>query len=419
MSTCYDFMLSQGQGHAVPLPRNLRIGEFYEHDASLSSFVVPAPGMGVCMEFALITKDPGCEARLGSVRTPHGEIRTPAFMPVGTQGTVKAMLPEQVRQLGADIILGNTYHLYLRPGHQLIAALGGLHRFMNWPNPILTDSGGFQVYSLGALRKITDDGAVFKSHIDGSRHFLSPEKAVEIQEALGSDIMMCLDECIGYPAEKKKIKEALLRTAKWAKRCREARRNPGQALFGIVQGGFHADLRREGVEELRNTGFDGYAIGGVSVGEPKELMLETVAATAPLLPKESPRYLMGVGTPGDIVEGVFQGIDMFDCVMPTRSARNGLLFTSNGNVVIRNARYREDDSPIDSGCDCYTCRNYSRAYLRHLYVAGEILAMELNTIHNLRYYLRLMERIREAIREGRFGEFRSDFLAGHSGENVD
>ncbi|MBW6486691.1 MAG: tRNA guanosine(34) transglycosylase Tgt [Syntrophobacterales bacterium] len=366
------------------------------------------------MIFETITTDPGCGARLGKISTPRGEIRTPAFMPVGTQGTVKGLLPEQVRALGADIILGNTYHLYLRPGHELIATLGGLHKFMNWQGPILTDSGGFQVYSLGALRKTNDDGAVFQSHIDGSKHFLSPEKAVEIQEALGSDIMMCLDECIAYPADRKKAEEALRRTAQWAKRCREAKKNPKQALFGIVQGGFYPDLRRQAVDDMRNIGFDGYAIGGLSVGEPKELMLETLAATTPLLPPEAPRYLMGVGTPEDLVEGVSQGIDMFDCVMPTRSARNGLLFTNEGKVVIRNARYREDSSPIESGCDCYTCQNYSRAYLRHLYAAGEILAMVLNTIHNLRYYLRLMENMRAAIKDGSFVEFRRVFLATRS-----
>ena len=369
------------------------------------------------MKFELITTDPGSAARLGTIRTPHGNIRTPAFMPVGTQGTVKGLLPEQVRSLGADIILGNTYHLYLRPGHALIAALGGLHKFMNWQGPILTDSGGFQVYSLGALRKTNDDGAVFQSHIDGSKHFLSPEKAVEIQEALGSDIMMCLDECIAYPADIKRAKEALLRTAHWAGRCRAAKKNPEQALFGIVQGGFYPELRRRAVDELRNIAFDGYAIGGLSVGEPKELMLEILAATAPLLPPETPRYLMGVGTPEDLVEGVFHGIDMFDCVMPTRSARNGLLFTNEGKVVIRNARYREDSSPIESGCDCYTCQNYSRAYLRHLYVAGEILAMVLNTIHNLRYYLRLMENMRAAVQDGCFGEFRRTFIATRNLDN--
>lgn len=361
------------------------------------------------MKFESLRQDPRCGARLGLIKTPHGEIRTPAFMPVGTQGTVKAMLPEQIRSLGADIILGNTYHLYLRPGHQLIASLGGLHIFMNWQGPILTDSGGFQIYSLAALAKITDEGASFQSHIDGSRHFLTPEKVVEIQEALGSDIMMCLDECVAYPADREKIQTALDRTSIWAKRCRKSRKNPDQALFGIVQGGFYPDLRRQAVEEIAAIGFDGYAIGGVSVGEPKEVMMDILAQTAPLLPQDHPRYLMGVGTPEDIVEGVYRGIDMFDCVMPTRSARNGLLFTNEGKVVIRNARYREDSSPIDSACDCYTCRNYSRAYLRHLFVAGEILAMTLNTIHNLRYYMRLMERMRDSIEKSRFLEFRREF----------
>jgi len=371
------------------------------------------------MEFTRIAKDPGCAARLGIIGTPHGDVRTPAFMPVGTQGTVKGLTPEQIRGLGADIILGNTYHLYLRPGHRLIADLGGLHRFMNWPGPILTDSGGFQIYSLGALRRIADEGATFQSHIDGSKHFLSPEAAVEIQEALGSDIMMCLDECIAYPATREEVERALARTARWADRCKLSRKNRAQALFGIVQGGVYPDLRRRGAEELAAIGFDGYAIGGLSVGEPKGLMLENLAATAPLLPEERPRYLMGVGTPEDLVDGVFHGIDMFDCVMPTRSARNGLLFTNGKKVVIKNARYREDASPLDSECDCYTCQNYSRAYLRHLFVAGEILAMVLNTIHNLRYYLHLMERIREAIREGRYPEFRDRFLRERAAIHAD
>ena len=371
------------------------------------------------MEFTRIAKDPGCAARVGTIGTPHGDVRTPAFMPVGTQGTVKALTPEQVRGLGADIILGNTYHLYLRPGHRLIADLGGLHRFMNWPGPILTDSGGFQIYSLGNLRRMAEEGATFQSHIDGSKHFLSPETAVEIQEALGSDIMMCLDECIAYPATREEVERALARTARWADRCKQSRKNRAQALFGIVQGGVYPDLRRRGVEEMTAIGFDGYAIGGLSVGEPKGLMLENLAATAPLLPEDRPRYLMGVGTPEDLVDGVFYGIDMFDCVMPTRSARNGLLFTNGEKVVIKNARYREDASPLDSECDCYTCQNYSRAYLRHLFVAGEILAMVLNTIHNLRYYLHLMERIRDAIREGRYPEFRDCFIRERTAIHAD
>jgi queuine tRNA-ribosyltransferase len=362
------------------------------------------------MNFHCLAQDPGSGARLGKIQTPHGDVETPVFMPVGTQGTVKALTPEQVAGLGARIILGNTYHLYLRPGHRLIAALGGLHRFMNWPGPILTDSGGFQIYSLGALRTIAEEGVSFQSHIDGSTHFLSPESAVEIQEALGSDIMMCLDECIPYPASRTEAEKALDRTARWASRCLSARRSGEQALFGIIQGGVHPDLRRRGVEQITEIGFDGYALGGLSVGEPKAEMLAILAATTSLLPMAQPRYLMGVGTPEDLVDGVFHGIDMFDCVMPTRSARNGLLFTNQEKVVIKNARYREDDSPLDSECDCYTCRNYSRAYLRHLYIAGEILAMVLNTIHNLRYYLRLMERIREAIREGRYADFRERFL---------
>ncbi len=362
------------------------------------------------MDFTLIAKDPACGARLGVIDTPHGRVSTPAFMPVGTQGAVKALTPEQVHALGAEIVLGNTYHLMLRPGHRLIAKLGGLHRFMNWQGPILTDSGGFQIYSLGNLRTMTEEGATFQSHIDGSRHFLSPEMAIEIQEDLGSDVMMCLDECIAYPSERGEIERALGRTARWAARCKKSRRNEARALFGIIQGGVDRDLRRRGVEEIASIGFDGYALGGLSVGEPKELLLDTLAATAPLLPEDRPRYLMGVGTPEDLVDGVYHGIDMFDCVMPTRSARNGLLFTNGEKVVIKNARYREDGSPIDSQCDCYTCQNYSRAYLRHLYVAGEILAMVLNTIHNLRYYLRLMERIRSAVREGRYADFRTRFF---------
>ena len=364
--------------------------------------------------FELIKTSTDSRARLGRMTTAHGEVRTPVFMPVGTQGTVKAMAPDRLEEAGAEIILGNTYHLYLRPGHDLIRGHGGLHRFMNWDRPILTDSGGFQIFSLGPLRKITEEGVRFQSHIDGSKHFLSPEKAVEIQQALGSDIMMCLDDCTPYPADRACTEKSMALTHRWAKRCRVAKTGEGQALFGIVQGGLYRDLRRASVEALAEIGFDGYAIGGLSVGEPKALMLETLEATAPLLPAGRARYLMGVGTPEDIVEGVHRGIDLFDCVMPTRCARNGLLFTNHGKVVIKNARYRTDQAPLDETCDCYTCRNFSRAYLRHLFIAREILALLLNTIHNVRFYLALMERIRTAIAGGAFEDFRRSFRDGRA-----
>jgi queuine tRNA-ribosyltransferase len=324
--------------------------------------------------FELIKKDPDTGARLGKMVTPHGPIDTPAFMPVGTQGTVKSLRPEDLEKCGAQIILGNTYHLYLRPGHETVRKLGGLHTFMNWPGPILTDSGGFQVYSLSALRKIGPDGVMFQSHIDGSRHFLTPHKAIEIQEALGSDIMMSLDECTPYPATLQQTRDSLALTVKWAKQCKEARTTPDQALFGIVQGGTYMDLRRQAVEQTIPIDFDGYALGGVSVGEPKEIMYAITDEITPLLPSDKPRYLMGVGMPADIVYAVSCGIDMFDCVIPTRSARHGLLFTNSEKIVIKNARWREDEHPLDETCDCYTCKNYSRGYLRHLYAAGEILA---------------------------------------------
>jgi len=360
--------------------------------------------------FELIKKDSPSQARLGRIKTSHGEIQTPVFMPVGTQGTVKALTPETLTDLGAQIILSNTYHLYLRPGHELIAGCGGLHNFMHWNGPILTDSGGYQIFSLGDLRKIREDGVTFKSHIDGSMHFLTPEKTVEIQRMLGTDIMMILDECTPYPATFDQAETSLDRTLRWAKRCKNVRRDGDGALFGIVQGGMYGPLREKSVEGLLEIGFDGYALGGLSVGEPKDLMLATTQQTTPLLPEDSPRYLMGVGTPADIVTCVGYGIDMFDCVMPTRCARNGLLFTNQEKLVIKHARYREDQQPIDSLCDCYTCRHYSRAYLRHLYMAGEILAMILNTIHNVRFYLHLMERIRGAIADGRYEIFMESFL---------
>lgn len=361
-------------------------------------------------QFDLLKKDTCSSARLGKMITSHGIVNTPAFMPVGTQGTVKSMIPEQIQSCGSQIILSNTYHLYLRPGHERIKKLGGLHKFMNWPGPILTDSGGFQVYSLGALRKITEGGVIFRSHIDGSKHFLTPQKAIEIQEALGSDIMMCLDECTPYPASLSETQKSLALTVRWAKFCQKAKTNPEQALFGIVQGGTYLDLRKQAVEETIPIGFDGYALGGVSVGEPKEIMYAIAENITPMLPEDKPRYLMGVGTPEDIVFGVSCGIDLFDCVIPTRCARHGLLFTNSEKIVIKNARWREDDNPIDETCDCYTCKNFSRGYLRHLFVAGEILAMVLNTIHNVRYYMRLLTQIRAALEKNSFREFKNTFL---------
>ncbi len=360
-------------------------------------------------EFKLLKRDKTSNARLGKIITPHGEVNTPVFMPVGTQGTVKGLTPERVKELGAEIVLSNTYHLYLRPGHKLIKDLGGLHQFMNWKHPILTDSGGFQVYSLGALRKITEEGVMFQSHIDGSKHFISPEFAIEIQEALGADIIMCFDECTPYPADFDYAEKSLDMTIRWARRCKDAKKNNQQALFGIVQGGIYHELRKRGVEEIVKIGFDGYSLGGLSVGEPKEIMMKITEATVPLLPEEKPRYLMGVGTPEDIVACVYHGVDMFDCVIPTRNARNGMLFTNSGKVVIKHARYRNDESPLDSECDCYTCKNYSRAYLRHLFVAKEILAVILNTIHNVRHFTNLMEKIREAIKTGTYETFRKGF----------
>ena len=361
--------------------------------------------------FTLQTKSTECAARCGEVRTLHGNFKTPIFMPVGTQATVKAVTPENLQELGAEIILANTYHLYLRPGHELIRQLGGLHKFMHWDRPILTDSGGFQIFSLRELAKITEEGAAFKSHLDGSALFLSPEDAVEVQEALGSDIMMCLDTCIPYPANRQETMSATELTTRWAVRSRAAQQDTGQLLFGIVQGGMYPDLRALAAEQLIDIGFDGYALGGLSVGEPHDLMLEITEHTAKLLPQDYPIYLMGVGTPEDLVESVHRGIDMFDCVMPTRNARNGMLFTSRGRIVIKNSQYRSDPKPPDESCDCYTCRNYSRAYLRHLYMSREILAYHLNTIHNLHYFVGLMQEMREAIANDSFLQFRKNFYA--------
>jgi len=368
-------------------------------------------GSVMASPFTLHSQSTDCAARRGEVRTLHGTVQTPVFMPVGTQATVKGVTPENLKELGAQIILGNTYHLYIRPGHELIRSFGGLHKFMNWDRPILTDSGGFQIFSLKDLTKITEDGAAFKSHHDGSKLFLSPEDAVAVQEALGSDIMMCLDTCIPYPATREEAIASTDLTGRWARRSRAAHKERGQLLFGIIQGGMYPDLRARAVEELVEIGFDGYALGGLSVGEPAELMMEITEEIAALMPADHPRYLMGVGTPENLVEAVYRGIDMFDCVMPTRNARNGMLFTSSGRLVIKNARHQDDHRPVDEECDCYTCRNYSRAYLRHLFMAREILSSQLNTIHNLHYYVGLMARMRKAIEEDRFSQFRQEFYA--------
>ncbi len=357
-----------------------------------------------------------CDARRGEVATKHGIVQTPVFMPVGTQASVKAVTVENLVDIGAQIILGNTYHLFIRPGHELIERFGGLHGFMNWDRPILTDSGGFQIFSLKELATITEEGATFRSHLDGSKKFLSPEDAVKVQESLGADIMMCLDTCIPYPADRSQTVESTALTGRWARRCREAHRKKEQLLFGITQGGMYPELRKESAETLIEIGFDGYAIGGLSVGESKQQMHDMTEATVAHLPDEQPVYLMGVGTPEDLVEGVWRGVDMFDCVMPTRNARNGTLFTSSGKVVIKNSRHREDQAPVDERCGCYTCRNYSRAYLRHLFVSREILAYHLNTIHNLYYYLNLMQEIREAIEKDSFASFRNDFYGRLEGE---
>lgn len=348
--------------------------------------------------FKVLKKDSLSRARLGRLMTPHGAVETPCFMPVGTQGTVKAMLPRDLRELGCQILLGNTYHLYLRPGHQVIRELGGLHRFMGWDGPILTDSGGYQVFSLGAMRKISEEGACFQSHLDGSSHLLTPEKAIEIQEALGSDIAMVLDECIPHDAKREYVQSSTERTIRWAERCLKARGKPEQLMFGIIQGGLFEDLRRFCVDAMAALPFEGFAVGGLGVGEGEERLHRIGGFTVDLLPTDKPRYLMGVGRPQDIVSAVRAGFDMFDCVIPTRHARNGTLFTWQGKINIKRAEYASDPRPLDDTCGCYCCRNFSRAYLRHLYMAGEILSSQLNSLHNLYFYHRLMDKCREAIR---------------------
>jgi queuine tRNA-ribosyltransferase len=364
------------------------------------------------MNFEHINSDGA--ARRGRLTFARGTVETPAFMPVGTYGTVKAMTPEELRETGAEIILGNTFHLMLRPGTEVIKEHGDLHDFMHWDGPILTDSGGFQVFSLGKLRKITEQGVTFASPVDGARVFLGPEESMAVQRALGSDIVMCFDECTPYPADEKQSRESMELSLRWGKRSKDAHgagfgnQKPG-ALFGIVQGGMFENLRAESVAGLLEIGFDGYAIGGLSVGEPKEDMLRILDYTAPLLPEDQPRYLMGVGKPEDIVESVVRGIDMFDCVLPTRNARNGHIFTREGVIRIRNARYEKDTRPLDEQCGCYTCQHYSRSYLRHLDKTGEILGSRLNTIHNLYYYQELMQGLRKAIGEGDLGDFVASF----------
>ncbi len=365
-------------------------------------------------EFKIVASSTTGRARAGVIQTAHGQIETPVFMPVGTLGSVKSLSPEELRAAGASIILGNTYHLYLRPGCEVIDRFSGLHRFMNWDGPILTDSGGFQVFSLARLARVSDEGVTFQSHIDGSSHLLTPEHAIEIQTCLDSDIIMCLDECIQYPAERHATRVAVDNTSRWAKRCKQAwqqNANGHNALFGIVQGGMFKDLRAMSVDELVDIDFSGYALGGLSVGEPVEMMLEVADFTLPKLPDNRPKYIMGVGTPQNLIELVALGADMFDCVLPTRNARNGQLFTQTGTLNISNSRFKHDTAPPDIECRCYTCQNYSRAYLRHLYMSRELLAYRLNTIHNIYYFIQLMEHIRSAIMSDTFDAFKKDFYA--------
>lgn len=354
-------------------------------------------------------------ARRGELSFPRGKVQTPAFMPVGTYGTVKGMLPRDIHEIGAEIILGNTFHLMLRPGTEVVKAHGDLHDFIGWEGPILTDSGGFQVWSLGKLRKISEEGVSFQSPVDGSKVYMDPERSMEVQRELGSDIVMIFDECTPYPATEAEARSSMELSLRWAGRSKSAHEGNDAALFGIIQGGMYPELRRESLAGLQGIGFDGYAIGGLSVGEPKEEMLKVLDSLADHLPEQQPRYLMGVGKPSDILEAVMRGVDMFDCVMPTRNARNGHLFTSTGVIKIRNAVHRHSDQPLDANCDCYTCQNFSRAYLHHLDKCREILGAQLNTIHNLRYYQNHMAAIRQAIEQGRLAEFAEEFYASQDG----
>lgn len=373
------------------------------------------------IRYELIKKDEKTGARRGRIYTPHGVIETPVFMPVGTQATVKAMTPDELKSMiDAKIILSNTYHCHVRPGDKLIAEAGGLHKFMNWDRAILTDSGGFQVFSLAELRNITEEGVKFKNHLDGSPLFISPEKSMEIQNNLGSDIMMAFDECCPYPSTYEYTRESMERTTRWAKRCKEAHKYPEkQGLFGIIQGGMFKDLREQSAKELVELDFPGYAVGGLSVGEPADIMYDVLQHITKFMPENKPRYLMGVGSPDYLIEAVIRGIDMCDCVLPTRIARNGTAMTSEGKVVVRNATYERDWSPLDHNCDCYTCKNYTRAYIRHLIKAGEILGARLLTIHNLYFLVNLMKQVREAIEQDNLLEFRADFYRKYYKKEVD
>ncbi len=366
--------------------------------------------MKEAITYELLHVDKNSGARRGIVHTPHGDIQTPVFMPVGTQATVKAMTPEELKEIEAQIILSNTYHLYLRPGNKLVKEAGGLHEFMRWDRPILTDSGGFQVFSLGPLRKITEEGVEFKSYLDGSKHFLSPEAVMKIENDLGADIIMAFDECCPYPSTYEYTKNSMERTTRWAKRCKEAHSRSDQGLFGIIQGGFYKDLRKESVEQLTKIDFPGYAIGGISVGEPKEEFLDILKYTAPLMPENKPRYLMGVGSPDYLVEAALAGIDMCDCVLPTRIARNGTAMTWQGKKVIRNASYARDFTTLDEECDCYACKNYTKAYIHHLIKNKEILGVRLLSIHNLRFLTKLMERVRIEIEHDNLLNFKNEFF---------
>ncbi len=364
--------------------------------------------------YELVRKDETTGARAGILHTPHGSFPTPIFMPVGTQATVKAVSPDELKEIGAGIILSNTYHLFLRPGMDLISEAGGLHKFMHWDRGILTDSGGFQVFSLGDLRKITEEGVTFRSHIDGSKQFLSPEISIKVQTALGSDIVMAFDECVPYPADYDYTKQSLARTLRWAERCKKAMKREDQGLFGIVQGGMYKELRQESAESLMEIGFPGYAVGGLSVGEPKDIMYDILEYTTAWLPADKPRYLMGVGTPDCLVEGVARGVDMFDCVFPTRVARNGMAMTWTGRLVMKNQSFTHDHEVLEKGCGCYACRNgYSRAYIRHLVRAGEIFGLRLLTLHNLFFLQEFMRSMRQAILENHFADFRREFFSNY------